>query len=162
MEQNKSVAALVVLASVVVAMILCIIPLPKELFLYNPDWVLLFLIYWTMAIPERVGVAYAWCVGLFCDVLTGRMLGQHPLAYAVVAYICVRLYRSLRLYPMSQQAFSVLLLLLLNQALIFWTQNIKAASSIGMAYWFPSFVGALVWPAVFLILRWVRRYYHIF
>ncbi len=153
---------MVVLATLFVAMILRIIPLPKELFLYNPDWVLLFLIYWVMAIPERVGVGYAWCVGLFCDVLTGRTLGQHPLAYTLVVYICARLYRSLRRYPMSQQAFSVLLLLLLNQALIFWTQNIKAARSIGLAYWLPSLAGALVWPAIFLILRRVRRSYHIF
>ncbi len=162
MEQNRPLGALVVSASLLVAMMLRVVPLPKELFIYNPDWVLLFLIYWTMAIPDRVGVVYAWCVGLFCDVLTGRMLGQHPLAYALVAYICVRLYRRLRLYPMSQQMFSVLLLLLLNQLLIFWTQNIKAPRVIGLAYWFPSLIGALVWPTVFLMLRRVRRHYQIF
>ncbi|MDD5037442.1 MAG: rod shape-determining protein MreD, partial [Methylococcaceae bacterium] len=64
MQQNKSITWLVVAVSLLIAMILRIISLPQEFFLYNPDWVLLFLIYWAMAIPERVGVGYAWCTGL--------------------------------------------------------------------------------------------------
>ena len=162
MPQNNQITRLVVLASLFVSMILLIIPMPRALFVYNPDWVLLFLIYWSMAIPERVGVGYAWCAGLFVDVLTGRMLGQHALAYAIVVYVCVKLHRQLRLYPVYQQSLVILPLLLLNQLLIFWTQNIKAASAIGMIYWLPSFVGALVWPAILLVLRQVRRSYHIF
>ncbi len=162
MPHDKTVVRLVVLASLLLAMVLRIMPIPSGWFIYNPDWVLLFLIYWAMAIPERVGVGYAWCVGLFCDVLTARMLGQHALAYAVVVYICVKLHRQLRLYPVHQQMFSVLLLLLLDQMLIFWTQNIKAASTIGWIYWLPALVGALVWPAILFTLRWLRRRYHIF
>lgn len=162
MPHNKTIVRLVVLASFALAMILRIIPLPPEWFVYNPDWVLLFLIYWAIAIPERVGVGYAWCVGLFCDVLTARMLGQHALAYAVVAYLCARLYRQLRLYPVYQQMFSVLLLLLLDQLLIFWTQHIKTASAVDWIYWQAAFVGALVWPSILFSLRWLRRRYHIF
>ena len=64
MPPNKATLSLVVLASLLLAMVLRIIPLPKEWFVYNPDWVLLFLIYWAMAVPERVGLGYAWCVGL--------------------------------------------------------------------------------------------------
>jgi rod shape-determining protein MreD len=161
MPQNKPIAALVVLASLILAMALRIAPWPPPWFLGNPDWVLLFLVYWAMAVPERVGVGYAWCVGLFSDVLTGRMLGQHALAYAVVVYACARSHRRLRLYPVYQQMFSVLMLLLLDQLLIFWTQDTKAAGAMGMGYWLPAFVGALVWPAILLGLRRVRRHYHI-
>jgi len=162
MPQNKPIAVVVILASLVLAMILRIVPLPQSWFFYNPDWVLLFLIYWAMAIPERVGVGYAWCAGLFSDVLTGRMLGQHALAYAVVAYICVKSHRRLRLYPIYQQMFSILMMLLLDQLLIFWTQNTQAASAIGMGYWLPACVGTLVWPGILLGLRRLRRHYHIF
>jgi rod shape-determining protein MreD len=142
-------------------MVLRIVPWPQTWLPYNPDWVLLFLIYWTMAIPERVGVGYAWCIGMFSDVLTGRMLGQHALAYAVVAYICVKWHRRLRLSPVYQQMVSVLMLLLLDHLLIFWTQHIRATSAIGFVYWLPALIGALVWPAVFQCLRWLRRHYHI-
>ena len=159
MSKNETAVRLTVLASLLVGMVLLIIPLPRELFVYNPDWVLLFLIYWSLAIPERVGLGYAWCLGLLVDALTGRMLGQHALAYSVVVYVSVKLHGRLRSYPLFQQGLIVFLLLLVNQLLVFLTQNGKAAGTIGMAYWLPSVVGALVWPVVFLTLRRVRRRY---
>jgi rod shape-determining protein MreD len=109
-----------------------------------------------------VGVGTAWFVGLLTDTLTGRMLGQHALAYAVVAYFCIRLHRQLRLYPLPQQAVSALIFLLVSQLLIFWTQNIKGSNAIGAAYWLPSLTGAIFWPAVYLTLRHVRRRFDIF
>jgi rod shape-determining protein MreD len=162
MPRNKPLVGAVTCASLVAAMILRIVPLPHEVSLLNPDWVLLFLLYWNMAIPDRVGVGAAWFTGLLTDVLTGRMLGQHALAYAVAAYICIRLHRQLRLYPLYQQALSVLLFQLLSQLLVFWTQNIKAANALGLSYWLPSLVGALLWPLVFLGLRRLRRRFNIF
>lgn len=161
MPHPKSVAKLVVMASLLAAMILRILPLPKNLFACNPDWVLLCLIYWAIAVPERMGVGYAWLMGLLDDFLTGRMLGQHALAYTVVIFICVKLHRRLQSFPLYQQTLSVFLLLLVNQLLVFWTQNIRASGAFGIIYWLPSLVGALVWPAVLLTLRRVRRRYHI-
>ncbi len=161
MRQNNSTTRLVVLASLLVAMVLRIVPLPMELFVYNPDWVLLFLIYWAIAIPERVGIGYAWVMGLLSDVLTGRLLGQHALAYSVVVFVCVKLHTRLRSYSLYQQVLGVLLLLLVNQVLVFWAQNIKSSNSLGFIDWLPSFIGALVWPFILKVLRWVRRTYHI-
>jgi rod shape-determining protein MreD len=158
---NTSSAAWVVGGSILLAMILRILPLPQELFVLNPDWILLFLIYWNMALPERVGVGINWFAGLFTDVLTGRMLGQHALAYAVIGYLCLRLHRQLRLYPLYQQALSVLVFLLFSQVMIFWTQNIKAHIPATLAYWYPSMVGALLWPPIFVTLRHVRRHFNI-
>lgn len=162
MLPNRSATRVVVFISLALAMLFRIIPLPKTLFVFNPDWVLLFLIYWAMAIPERVGVGYAWCAGLFVDVLTGRMMGQHALAYSLIAYLCVKFHRLLRLYPMPQQTFMVLLMLALAQLLIFWTQSIKVSSGVSLNYWLPSLSGALIWPLVFVLLRRLRRRYDIF
>jgi rod shape-determining protein MreD len=162
MQQSSPAASFVVFASILIAMVLRILPVPENWAYFNPDWVLLVLMYWSMAIPEKVGVGYAWVVGLFSDMLTGRLLGQHALAYALVAYICVKMHRQLRLYPLYQQMLPVLLLLLLGQLLIFWTQNIKAASAIGWVYWLPSLMGTLVWPLVLLTLRNLRRSFSIF
>ena len=161
MLRNKPATRLVIPASLLVAMVLCIIPLPGEWFVYNPDWVLLFLLYWAIAIPERVGVGVAWCVGLLGDALTGRMLGQHALAYSVVIFMAVKSHRRLRAYPLYQQAILIFLLLLINQLLVFWTQDMKAARTIASIYWMPSLVGALAWPIVLLALRQVRRRYQI-
>jgi rod shape-determining protein MreD len=160
--KSSSAGLIVVPLSLVVAMALRILPLPRELFVFNPDWAALFLIYWTIAIPDRVGVGTAWLTGLFVDTLTGRMLGQHALAYSLIAYVSLRLYRRLRLYPLPQQSLWILLLLLISQSLVLWTQNIKNMNVLNWVYWLPSFTGALAWPAVLTILRRVRRRFSIF
>ncbi|MDV3242335.1 MAG: rod shape-determining protein MreD [Methylocaldum sp.] len=160
--KSSSAGLMVVPLSLVFAMTLRILPLPHELFVLNPDWTALFLIYWTIAIPDRVGVGTAWLTGLFVDTLTGRMLGQHALAYSVIAYVSLRLYRRLRLYPLPQQSLWILLLLLISQFLILWTQNIKNMSVLNWTYWLPSFTGALAWPAVLMTLRRIRRHFSIF
>lgn len=162
MQRNRLRTTLVVTASLLLAMVLRILPLPHGWFLFNPDWVLLFLIYWNLALPDRVGVGFAWCTGILADLLTGRMLGQHALTYAVVAYISVREHRRLRLYPLYQQALMVLLLLMLSQLLIFWTQNIKDHNAVDASYWLPSLAGAILWPAIFVTLRHVRRRFKIY
>jgi rod shape-determining protein MreD len=155
-------ASAVVAGSLVVAMALRILPLPHEWFILNPDWIALFLIYWILAIPERVGVGTAWLTGLFTDVLTGRMLGQHAVAYSVIAYLSLRGYRRLRLYPLPQQCLWVLMFLLIGQVLVLWTQHVKNTDTLAWAYWLPPLSGALVWPLVRAILRWLRRHYRIF
>lgn len=162
MPANNPATALVVAVSLILAMALRIVALPHGLASYNPDWVLLCLIYWNLALPDRVGVGTAWFTGIITDVLTGRLLGQHALAYAVVAYGCLHLHRQLRLYPLYQQALATLPLQLASQLLVFWSQNYKGTNSLSLAYWLPSLTGAALWPAIFVALRHVRRSFHIF
>jgi rod shape-determining protein MreD len=147
----------VVIASLVAAMALRILPLPNPWFILNPDWMGLFLIYWIMAFPERLGLGTAWVTGLFADVLTGRMLGQHALAYSVVAYLALRWHRRLRFDPLPRQCFWVLVLLLVSQLLVLWTQNVKGADAVAWPYWLPALSGALSWPLVLVGLRWLGR-----
>ena len=42
--------------SLVVGLILMILPLPETVQIYRPHWVALVLIYWSMALPDRVGL----------------------------------------------------------------------------------------------------------
>ena len=92
-----------IILTLVFAMCLKIAPLQAQLAVYNPDWVLLTLIYWSLAVPERVGVFHAWSFGLLTDVLTGRMFGQYALAYSLVIYLCLSLDKRLRQFPFSQR-----------------------------------------------------------
>lgn len=157
MPSTRPIGFGVIAASLVLAMALRILPLPQPWFGLNPDWVALFLIFWTMAYPDRVGVATGWVAGLFTDVLTGRMLGQHALAYSVLVFLTLRWYQRLRFLPLPLQCFWVLLLLLVSQILISWTQHMKAPQTAVWSYWWPSLTGALAWPWVLLALRRMRR-----
>ncbi|HDY85702.1 MAG TPA: rod shape-determining protein MreD, partial [Methylophaga sp.] len=54
----------IIVLTVIVAMLLMLIPFPDNLRLARPEWVLMTVIYWALALPQRVGVGYAWVVGL--------------------------------------------------------------------------------------------------
>ena len=139
--------------SIVIAMALRIMPLPLEWSVYNPDWVLLTLFYWWLLIPERVGVGSAWVIGLFCDVLTGRLLGQYALSYSIIAYVSVKLHRRLRQFFLLQQMVFIIFMLLLSQLLIYWTEDTRASIEMYRDYWLPSLTGAMVWPLLLIGLR---------
>lgn len=147
----------VIIISFVLALLLTIFPLPEWAVSLRPEWVALVLIYWVLALPHRVGVGYAWVVGLFLDVLRGAILGQHALALTVIAYLALKLHQRIRVYPLWQQSLSILILVTLFQLLVLWINGIIGKPTSSWAYWIPALTSMLIWPAVYLILRHVRR-----
>ena len=147
----------VILLTFVIALFLTVIPLPEWARYVRPDWAGLVLIYWCMALPERVGVATGWFTGLLIDLLTGSLLGQHALALTVVAYLTLRFHQRLRLFPVLQQSLTVLVLLILHQLLALWVSRIIGRPGAPWFFWMPSVLGMLIWPLVFSMLRGMRR-----
>ena len=122
---------------------------------------MLVLIYWCLALPGKVNIGIAWIVGLFLDVLTGTLLGQHALALAVVAFVTAKLHKQVRVYPIWQQALSVFTLVALGQLLVVWIKGIIGESPQTWLYWAPSITSAVIWPWIFVMLRSVRRKFRI-
>lgn len=150
-----------IIASFVLAILLHIIALPDWLQGLRPDWMALVLIYWCIALPERVGVIIGWLAGLMLDVASGTLLGQNALTLAIVAYLAIRLHQRIRLFPVWQQSVSILLLVLLHLLLTLWIKGIIGQTTIGWSYWLPALTSMLFWPLVFPGLRWLRRSYGI-
>lgn len=142
--------------TITLAMCIRIAPWPDALLIFNPDWVLLVLIYWAIIIPERVGIFHAWFFGLLTDVLMGRLLGQYALAYALVIYICLKLHKRLRQFPILQQELFIFSCLLLSQLLLFLIKNLQNPAQLHAAFWIPVFTGTLCWPVVYFCLRFVN------
>ncbi len=65
----------VIVLSLLIALVLTLLPLPPWAAPYRPDWVALALIYWCLALPERVSVGIGWSMGLLLDGLSGTLLG---------------------------------------------------------------------------------------
>lgn len=151
----------VILISVVIAYILAVLPLPDWAEAWRPEWAALVLIYWCMAVPHRVGVVAGWFMGLGQDMLQASLLGQHALAYALLAYLVLRLHQRLRVYPVPQQALIVLLLLFVVHLVQAWSNGLAARPVPTSAYWAPVLVGAVLWPAVFMFMRGVRRRFQV-
>ena len=142
-------------------MVLVIIPMPQffpsELGFLRPDWVAMVLVYWTIALPHRVGIPTAWLAGIGVDVLLGSLIGQHGLSYVLIAYVAGSLYQRVRMFSVWQQAIILFAFLGLNQLIGFWIDSIVGVANWSLWYFLPAVSGAFLWPSVFLILRYLRR-----
>ena len=148
---------LVIYLSLVVALVLMILPLPDWVQMYRPNWVALVLIYWSMAMPKRVGLWFAFFTGIILDTSQGTLLGQHTLALLIVMFINLNFYQRIRVLALAQQAFYVLFLLLINQVIIAWVEGIMGRPTPVLAFFGAPVVGMLIWPWVFVVLRDIRR-----
>lgn len=146
-----------VLGTFAAAVILTAMPFPIWAEPFRPDWVGLVLIYWCLAMPERISVGTGWLLGFLQDVLYGSLLGSNALGKTLVAYLTVRLHLQVRMFPRWQQAVSVFGLLIINQLLVLWIRGAIGQAPETFSYWTPSVVGALLWPWLFVILRDLRR-----
>ncbi len=147
----------VIILTLIVAMIVMLLPLPETLRLVRPEWVLLTLMYWALALPYRVGVGYAWVVGLMTDIVTGGTLGIFAFAYAFVIYIIVRFHQQLRQFPMWQQAL-ILMAMFLSVQLITVLMTIEPLT---WHIWLPAISSTLLWPVFYGLLRGIRRSFHV-
>ncbi|MBT5229784.1 MAG: rod shape-determining protein MreD [Methylococcales bacterium] len=150
-----------IIATFVIALILSIIPLSEDLRFFRPDWVALCLIYWCIFLPNRIGVFSGWAVGLVTDEITGSLLGQHALAFSVIAFISIQLQHRTRHYPAWQQALNVLTLLILHRLLMHWILGITGFPPNTLLYMLPAIIGALIWPLFANVMTNVRQRYSI-
>ena len=148
---------MVIYLSLVAGLILMILPLPDWVQAYRPNWVALTLIYWSMALPRKVGLLYAFFTGLLVDTLLGTLLGEHALALVIIMYVNMNLYQRIRVLSLSQQSVYIFTLLFIYQLIISWVEGVMGRSTPLSLYLGAPVISTLIWPWVFVILRDIRR-----
>ncbi|GAB2681380.1 rod shape-determining protein MreD [Aliiglaciecola sp. 3_MG-2023] len=147
--------------SIIIALILQIVPMPITVEQFRPDWVLLVLSYWALALPSRVNVGVAFIVGLVLDILMGTSLGVHSFAMSINIFVLVSNYQRLRNYSLWQQAFIIGTLSALYHLVVFWLQHLQTDVIFLFTYLWPVLTSMLMWPWIFGLLRKVRRQFRI-
>jgi len=152
---------IIIFISFALALLLTLLPLPEWAQIFRPEWVSLVLIYWCMALPSRISIGWAWTVGIMLDVALGNLLGLHALSLTIVAFLTIKLYQRIRVYPLGQQALAVLVLVAMSQLLILWILGIIGSTPGSWTYWLPSISSAIIWPWLFIVLRGARRHFRV-
>ncbi|GGZ70320.1 rod shape-determining protein MreD [Lysobacter xinjiangensis] len=142
--------------SLLVALLLGLLPLPLALQPLRPFWLALVLAYWLIEAPERVGLGFAFCVGLVADVVYGGLLGEQALRLVILAFIVQRFRARLRFFPLSQQALTLGALLVNDRIVSAGLHLALREPVLPWSYWSAPLVGMLLWPPVFLILDALR------
>lgn len=142
----------IVFATLAVAMVLAILPLPALLQSLWPYWVALVMIYWCLESQDVITLGLAFTTGLVLDLLTGSLLGLHALSLVIMVYLVTRFRARLRFFPPWQQALSVLALLLNDRIILLWIISLRGDPLPALDFWLPPLVGTVLWPWLFLLL----------
>ncbi len=143
-------------ASLVVALLLGLLPIPAELAGLKPFWLALVVCYWLLEAPERVGLGVAFSVGLAADVVHGSLLGEHALRLCMLAFIVLRFRPRLRFFTLWQQALAVGAMLLNDRVVVLMIRGFSGEAMPPLDYWLSPLVGLALWPWLFLALDGLR------
>ena len=130
----------------------------------RPPLVLLTLIYWNIALPDKVGVSYSIVTGVLSDLLKGSILGTHSLLFVLISYLCQRFFYQFRVMRLFQQCLILFLIFFLVKgywslnSTLFGNMEVQLLTNEGLLNAFTyAFLCSLVWPLVFYLLRIYRR-----
>ena len=127
--------------------------MPAEYAPFVPDWLALALCFWSVREFRRVGMGTALLLGLAMDVADGSIMGQHALAYVLLAYTAASLSRRILWFPLLQQALHVLPLLFATQLLQVAARVMSGAEFPGWSIFVGPVIGGLLWvPGTYLLL----------
>lgn len=138
-----------------------IMPLPSAVDAWRPDWLLMIVLYWSIALPHRYNILTAWVLGLVLDILLGATLGVRSLAMSLVIYIAILHCLRLRNFPQWQQSLVIMLLICIYHLVIYWVEFVMQEAVFKTDLFLPAISGLVIWPWIFWILRRVRRHYKV-
>jgi rod shape-determining protein MreD len=155
MNRGRANAALFY-GSIVLACLLQLAALPQALLPFKPYWVALVLVYWALEMPERLGLGFAFVLGLIGDVITGDLLGEQALRLCILIFIVLRFRSRMRFFPMWQQSFVLLALLLNDRVVVLMVRAFSGEALPPSQFWLSPLAGMLAWPWLFLLLDDLR------
>lgn len=125
---------------------------------FVPDFVALVLCFWCVRQPRLVGLGVGWMLGLLADAGNGVLLGQHALAYSLLAFLSVWLSRRILWFGPMLQSLHIALILFVTQAAVLVVRLAAGDPFPGWPIIVSPLAGAILWPAVtWLLLRPQRR-----
>jgi rod shape-determining protein MreD len=138
--------------SALVALAFGVLPLPEFLDVLRPDFLVLVVLYWSIAAPQAGGLMLAFVAGLLLDVIKGVVLGQHALAVTLTASWATYIRLRFRAFPIGHQALTIFALLTFYQFVLFWIDGATGNAVTSFGRWLAPITGAIVWPFVAAIL----------
>ena len=143
-------------ASIVLALVLGLLPLPQVLQPLRPYWLALVVAYWVLEAPEKAGLGLAFIAGLLADLAFGSLLGEQALRLVVMSFIIQRFRARLRFFPVSQQALAIGALLVNDRVIAMALHLVIGVQPLPWSYWIAPALGMLLWGPVYVALDAMR------
>lgn len=118
-----------------------------------PDLMALVLLFWSIHQPRLLGIGIPFLCGLLMDAANGVLLGQHALAYSVLAFMGGAISRRILWFPILPQTVHVFVLLAFAQSIMLAVRMAAGGTFPGWSHFSGSVISTLLWPlATFVLL----------
>jgi rod shape-determining protein MreD len=140
------------IASALVALVLQVLPLPTLVAVARPAFLVVVVLYWSIAAPRAGGMTLGWVCGLILDAFEGSVLGQHAMAVALVTYLALRFHLQIRNRPILDQSLFAFAALTIYEFVV-WAIDGWTGHPVGSGLrWVHPITGGLIWPVVVFVL----------
>lgn len=129
-----------------IALVLTLTPFGDWYQQHAPQWLLLTVLYWCIHAPGRVGLIYAWLIGLLQDVGTAGLLGANALLFTFSAALILALRQMLSVASPIQQALFVAGLSTVYLLFSLWIQGGITSSMALLSYLTHALSNLIAWP----------------
>lgn len=161
MRENVIFQLLILTFIFVIAFVLEIMPWPANLQGLRPTWVVLVLIYWALALPDKVSVGTAFLAGIVWDLILGSILGIHALVLSIAIYFVAKYHLILRNLSLWLQSLLVMAYIALIRFFIFFIELVLHSAEFNTQEIIGAIISGILWPWIFLLMRHIRRGLHL-
>ncbi|ANJ66976.1 rod shape-determining protein MreD [Halothiobacillus diazotrophicus] len=147
---------LAILLTTTLALVLTLVPFGDWYQQHAPQWLLLTVLYWCIHSPGRVGLVYAWLMGLLLDVGTAGLLGANALLFTLAAALVLALRQMLSVASPIQQALFIAGLSTVYLLFSLWIQGGITSSMALLDYLSRALANLLAWPVITLVFYLIR------
>ena len=138
-----------------------IYPLPLSLNAFRPDWMVLIIFYWVLALPHRVSVMHGFVLGILMDLLLGSTLGMHAMLFSSLACFVTIGYQRIRYFTLVQTTLLAGFFVLVTKLSLYWLASSLQEIVLHKYYFWSVFTSMLVWPWFFLFMRYIRKHFKV-
>ncbi|OOF71277.1 rod shape-determining protein MreD [Rodentibacter caecimuris] len=141
----------------IIALVMELAPWPTNFQDFKPSWLVLVLLYWVLAIPNKVSIGWAFILGLVWDLVLGSILGIHSLVLAIAFYFIAKNYLILRNLSLWFQSVLVVFFIFSIRLMIFLIEFLINNAYFNWQEIWGALASGILWPWVFLFMRKIRR-----
>jgi rod shape-determining protein MreD len=123
----------------------------------RPLWALLVVMYWTLALPDKINVGTAFITGIVWDLILGSVLGIHALVLSIAIYFIAKYHLILRNLSLWLQSLLVILYCIAVRVVIFLVEWALHGAQFNSQEILGAVLSGILWPWVFLLMRQIRR-----
>lgn len=128
--------------------------------IWLPDLLAVCIFFWGIHQPRRVGIAIAFCLGLWTDVQHSSLMGQHALTYVILSYCAFVMHRRLLWFPIKEQMVQIIPFFLLADATGLVIRLATGDKFPGWSLLLAPALETVMWPLATLILLAPQRRAH--